>query len=259
MKSVWHFNVITIFIVILFSSCASTEKAIYLGNIGDTEFTKLVDDLEPVIQKNDLLSISVTSPNPTASQYFNSSTTITTQSLNYTTTQATGFLVNQDGYIEYPMLGKIKAAGLRKKQLKEKIAATLVENRLLLDPLVTVRYLNFKVTVLGEVAHPAVLNVPDEKISLLQALGLAGDMTMYAKRDNVMILREEDGKRTVKRLNLLSTDILTSPYYYLKSNDVVYVEPNQAKASSTSNAKTWLPAILSALSFTVVILDHIYD
>src|SRR5688572_7580563 len=114
MKFFWHFSVIPVFVVIFFSSCASTQKSVYLGNIGDTQLTQLVDDLEPVIQKNDLLSISVSSPNPAASQIFNSasSTTVTSQSLNYTTTQATGFLVNQDGYIEYPMLGKIKAAGL---------------------------------------------------------------------------------------------------------------------------------------------------
>jgi len=215
-----------------------------------------MDDAEPVIQKNDLLSITVSSPNAKASEFFNLSNS-TVQTVNYTTTQATGFLVNQDGYIEFPMLGKIKAAGMRKKQLKEKIAAALAENKLLVDPLVAIRYLNFKVTVLGEVANPSVINVPDERISLLQALGLAGDMTIYAKRDNVMLLREEEGKRTVKRLNLNSKDLLTSPYYYLKSNDIVYVEPNKAKVTAASNTRAWLPAVLSGLSFTAIIVDRL--
>ena len=256
MKIVRHFTVVFVPLILLFSSCTTTQKAIYLDNIGDTEFTQLMDDAEPVIQKNDLLSITVSSPNAKASEFFNLSNS-TVQTVNYTTTQATGFLVNQDGYIEFPMLGKIKAAGMRKKQLKEKIAAALAENKLLVDPLVAIRYLNFKVTVLGEVANPSVINVPDERISLLQALGLAGDMTIYAKRDNVMLLREEEGKRTVKRLNLNSKDLLTSPYYYLKSNDIVYVEPNKAKVTAASNTRAWLPAVLSGLSFTAIIVDRL--
>jgi polysaccharide export outer membrane protein len=217
----------------------------------------MVDDLEPVIQKNDLLSITVSSPNPAATQIFNTPIITSTQTLGYTTTQATGFLVNQDGSIEFPILGNVKASGLTKKQLKEYITKTLTQRQLLTDPVVTIRYLNYKVTVLGEVAHPTVINVPDEKISLLEALGLAGDMTIYAKRDNVMVIREDEGKRVVKRLNLNSKDLFTSPYYYLKSNDIIYVEPNKAKISAASNTRTWLPVVLSGLSLTAIIVDRL--
>lgn len=237
-------SVLLLFLPFLVCFC-TPQKVIYLDNIGDAEITKTIDDLEPVIQKNDLLSITVSSPNPTATQVFNPSNS---------SAQATGYLVNQQGFIEFPLLGSIKAAGLTKKQLRENIAKAIVQNQLLIDPIVAVRYLNYKITVLGEVAKPSVLTVPDEKISLLEALGLAGDMTIFARRDNVLVIREEAGKRITKRLDLTSRDLFNSPYYYLKSNDIVYVEPGKAKAATASNAKTWLPVIMSALSFVGLII-----
>jgi polysaccharide biosynthesis/export protein len=223
-----------------FSSCYNAKKLIYLDNIGDAEISRKLDNLEPVIQKNDLLSITVSSPNPAATQIFNPS--------NPGASQAGGYLVNQDGFIEFPMLGQVRAAGLTKKQFKEEISKSIIQKQLLLDPVVTVRYINFKVTVLGEVTKPTVINVTDEKISLLEALGLAGDMTLFARRDNVLVIREEEGKRITKRLNLNSRELFTSPYYYLKSNDVVYVEPGKEKMASISPVRQWLPMVLSGLS-----------
>jgi len=242
---------------ILFTSCTNMKKVVYLNDVNGTVIKNTVDDLEPVIQKNDLLSISVTSPNAQASQPFNTAVTVSTQTIGYTATQAAGYLVDQDGYIDMPMLGRMKAAGLTKKELKEKITTSLVDNKYLLYPVVNVRYLNFKVTVLGEVAHPMVINVPDEKINLLEALGFAGDLTVYARRDNVAVIREEKGTRMVQRIDLNSGNLLTSPYYYLRSNDIVYVEPNKAKVSQASNTRNWLPAILSFLSLSAVIVDRI--
>jgi polysaccharide biosynthesis/export protein len=242
---------------ILCSSCGNTKKVTYLNDISDTEISKAIDNLEPVIQKNDLLSISISSPNATASQPFNTAVTVSTQTVGYTSTQAAGYLVDQDGYIDLPMLGRIKAGGHTKKELKENITKTIVDNKYLLYPVVNVRYLNFKVTVLGEVARPMVINVPDEKINILEALGFAGDMTVYAKRNNVALIREENGNRIVKRLDLNSGNVLASPFYYLKPNDIIYVEPNKAKVSAASNARNWLPAILSGLSVTAVIVDRL--
>jgi polysaccharide export outer membrane protein len=241
---------------LLLASCASTKNVVYLKDAKDSEVS-IYDKLEPVIQKNDLLSITVTSPNAVASQPFNTAVAVSTQLVGYTSTQSYGYLVDHDGYIDIPMLGRVKAAGLTKKELKDKITDLLITNKYLMQPVVSVRYLNFKVTVLGEVARPMVINVPDEKINIMEALGFAGDMTVYAKRDNVVLIREEGGKRITKRLNLNSDEILKSPYYYLKTNDIVYVEPNKAKVNANGNAKTWLPAILSALSLTVVMVDHI--
>jgi polysaccharide biosynthesis/export protein len=243
--------------VILCSSCGNTKKVAYLNDVSDTEINNAIDNLEPVIQKNDLLSIAVSSPNATASEPFNTAVTVSTQTVGYTATQAAGYLVDHDGYIDLPMLGRVKAGGLTKKELKENITKALVDNKYLLHPVVNVRYLNFKVTVLGEVARPMVINVPDEKINILEALGFAGDMTVYARRNNVALIREEKGNRIVKRLDLNSGNVLTSPYYYLKPNDIIYVEPNKAKVSAASNTRNWLPAILSALSVTAVIVDRL--
>lgn len=226
--------------LLFLSSCFNVKKIVYLDNIGDAEISRKVDNLEPIIQSNDLLGINVSSPNPAATQIFNPTSSA---SLN-----ASGYLVNQEGFIDFPMLGQVKAAGLTKKKLTEEIKRSIVQKQLLIDPVVTVRYLNYKVTVLGEVAKPTVINVTDEKISLLEALGLAGDMTIYARRDNVLVIRELEGKRVTKRLNLNSRELFTSPYYYLKSNDVVYVEPGKEKVATISTTRQWLPLVLSGLS-----------
>ena len=167
-----------------------------------------------------------------------------------------GYLVGPEGLIKFPVIGNIPAAGLTKKQLEQEITDSLTQRKLLVDPIINVRFLNFRVTVLGEVARPTTLNVLNERISIMEALGLAGDMTIFAKRDNVLLIREDGNNKIIKRLNLNSTSILTSPYYYLKTNDIVYVEPRSAKIASTSRAQQLLPAILSALALIAVVGEY---
>ena len=121
----------------------------------------------------------------------------------------------------------------------------------------SIRFLNFRITVLGEVKNPTVINVPNEKISLLEAIGLAGDLTIYAKRDNVLVIREENGNKIIKRIDLNSDELLSSPFYYLKSNDIVYVEPDKARVASAGRGQQWIPAVLSGLSVIVVIADRV--
>jgi polysaccharide export outer membrane protein len=183
-------------------------------------------------------------------------TTSTTASSSFSVSQTTGYLVDQEGNIQFPVLGAVHAAGLTKKQLTNLITKGLLDRKQLVDPIVNVRFLNYRVTVLGEVARPSVLNIPNEKISLLEAIGLAGDLTIYAKRDNVMVIREVNGKKLIKRLNLNSTELLTSPYYYLQSNDIVYVEPNKARVASSERSQQLLPIVLSALSFVAIIVSY---
>lgn len=252
-----HWLLTVLLSAVMVASCTNMKKVAYINNITDAEINNAITNLEPVIQRNDLLSITVSSPNATASQPFNTVVTVSTQSLGYTATQAAGYLVDQEGYIDLPMLGRIKAAGFTKHVLKENITKILVDNKYLLFPVVNVRYLNFKVTVLGEVARPLVVNVPDEKINILEALGFAGDLTIYARRDNIALIREEQGKRTVRRLDLNSGNLLKSPYYYLLPGDIIYVEPNKTKVSQASNTRTWLPAVLSALGLVVILVDRL--
>ena len=241
-----------------FVSCVNTKKATYFSDQKNGSFAApSVPKL--VIQPNDLLSISVSSLNAEASAVFNQANNsgANTNNTTTTTTTATGFLVDGAGNIQYPFLGQVQVAGLTKDELKDKLTKALVDKKLLVDPILTVRFLNFKVTVLGEVAHPTVVTVPSERISLLEAIGLAGDLTIYAQRDNVLVIRDEDGQKVTHRLNLNSTELFTSPYFYLKSNDVVYVEPNKSKVASTGRSQVWLPILFSALSLGVIVVDRL--
>ncbi len=252
----------TIFISILMvmlGSCVSTKNVGYFDNARETEYASNVG-VENPIQANDILSISISSLNPEASAVFN---TTNSQSNNINTSngnviQPSGYLVNDEGFIQLPMLGSIQSAGLTKKELKEKITNTIVEKKLLVDPIVSIRHLNFEVTVIGEVGRPMVIPVPNEKISLLTALGQAGDITVYGKKDNVLVIRETSGKKMVKRINLNTADFLNSSYYYLKPNDIVYVEPNKNKLASVSRGRQLLPGLLSGLSVVVIVLDRIF-
>lgn len=249
-------------LAVIFGSCVDTKKVTYFNTLNEGVIPTTVTNLEPVIQKSDILSITVSSPNPEATAIYNAPNMIALSTNNISgagnIAPASGYLVNQEGNIEFPGLGNIMLAGLTKQKAKEVITKLLVDNKLLVDPIVTIRYLNYRVTVLGEVARPGVQVVPNEKISLLEALGLAGDLTIYARRDNVLLIREEKGSRLVKRINLNSSDILTSPYYYLKSNDVIYVESNSAKVASANRTQQLLPSILSGLSFIAIILTRVF-
>jgi polysaccharide export outer membrane protein len=138
-------------------------------------------------------------------------------------------------------------------------AASQIQTRLkdyLKEPTVSLRNLNFRITVLGEVARPSLFNISNEQISLPEALGLAGDLTVYGRRDNVLVIREENGKRTSVRLDLTRRDVFQSPYYYLHPNDVVYVEPVKARVASVDRVYQITPIVLSALSFLAIIASR---
>jgi len=246
-------------LILSFTSCVNVKKATNFYDIPDSEFTLSNENLEPVIRKNDLLSISVTSLNPEATEVFNASNVSVTKTSTSTgtTSEASGYLVDQEGFIRFPILGKIEAAGKAKQELREEITRELVERKLLLEPIVDIRYLNYRVSVLGEVKNPSVVTIPSEKVTLLEALGLAGDLTVYAKRDNILLIREEENVRKLVRLDLTSSEIFTSPYYHLKSNDIIFVEANKSKVASTSRINLWLPIILSSLSLAVIALDRL--
>jgi polysaccharide export outer membrane protein len=246
-------------LMVMIGSCVSTKNIGYFNNARETEYASILG-AETAIQANDILNISISSLNPEASAVFN---TTNGQSNNINTSngnvvQPSGYLVNAEGFIQLPILGNIHSAGLTKKELKDKITNTIVEKKLLVDPIVSIRHLSFEVTVIGEVGRPMVIPVPNEKISLLTALGQAGDITVYGKKDNVLVIRESNGKKVVKRINLNTADFLNSSYYYLKPNDIVYVEPNKNKLASVSRGRQLLPALLSGLSVVVIVLDRIF-
>jgi len=255
-------------VCILSVSCVNTKKIVYFNNVQDTTLKSTDVNIESIIQKNDLLNITVSSLNPEASLVFNlPNQAVSMSSLsvasgptgvpsNANSSQPMGYLVSSDGTIKFPVLGVMLAAGLTKKQLEQAITTTLTDKKLLIDPIVNVRFLNFRVTVLGEVARPTTINVGNERISILEALGLAGDLTIYGKRENVLLIREDGPNKIIKRIDLNAQTILSSPYYYLKTNDIVYVEPNASKIATTSRTQQLLPIILSALSFVAIIVTY---
>jgi polysaccharide export outer membrane protein len=254
-----NFLFIVALIMILSISCTSTKKTVYFYNVQDTTYLQRGSEIQTPIQENDILGISISSLNAEASAIFNppNNNNIRSTTVTGNNTEPGGYLVNSDGTIQLPVLGNIKAAGLTKKELKDNITNIILSKKLLVDPLVEIRFLNYEVTVIGEVAHPTVITVPSEKISLLKAIGLAGDLTIYGKRENVLLIREENGKKKTRHIDLNSSNFFNSPYYYLQPNDVVYVEPNKAKVASASRSQQLLPILLSSLSIIVIVLDRV--
>lgn len=258
----FKFPVFKCFVIMILAlqltSCVNTRKATYFNDVGNLSFPEVFEDSEPILQANDILSISVSSLNSEAAKIFNTTNVTATQtsSSSGTTTQASGYLIDKGGFIRFPLLGRIEASGMTKKGLREEITQQLINRKLLLEPIVDVRYLNYRVSVLGEVRNPSVLTIPNEKVTILEALGLAGDLTIYAKRDNVLLIRSEDGVKKTRRIDLTSGEIFTSPYYYLRSNDVIYVQPNKSKVASSGRATQWLPVVISALSLVIVVLNN---
>ncbi len=246
-------------IALFLSSCVNTKKVVYFNNVSDTTFYSQNAQKQNPIEPNDILSITVSSLNAEASAAFNLQSNYISRATTVTgsNNESGGYLVSPDGTIDMPILGTVTAGGLTKNQLRENITNLILSKKLLVDPIVDIRYLNYEVTVLGEVARPTVITVPSEKISLLKAIGLAGDLTIYAVRDNVLLIRTEDGKKITRHINLNSSDFFNSPYYYLQPNDVIYVEPNRQKAATAIRNPNTLPIILSGLTIIAVIADRI--
>ena len=213
--------------------------------------------IEPKIQTDDILSITVNSINPEATMIFNDQNAVV--KVNDVGSQASGlsgYLVDSQGNIDFPMLGKLKVSGLGTQQIKDTLKIKL--DRYLKDPIVNVRLQNFKITVLGEVNHPATFTIPSERITLLEALGRAGDMTIYAQRNKVLIIREKEGIREQARVDLQTKDFFNSPYYYLYKNDVVYVEPAKAKTGASQDSYSRYTNLIFPLISVISILITIF-
>lgn len=231
------------------TSCVSPKSIVYFQGDSTRFYSQEIkQSYVPKIQPSDILSIIVGSLNTEANEVFNTPNTFTTASTNYSSVggprvQPLGYLVDADGNIEIPLIGKMKVAGMRTVEAADSIRFKL--QNYLKEPSVIVRNLNFKVSVLGEVKLPAVYVIPDEKITLPEVLSLAGDLTIYGNRSNVMVVREENGKREYARLDLTSREIFNSPYYYLHKNDLIYVEPVKARMLDTDSRIRTVPLIVT--------------
>ena len=233
--------------MLILSSCSSKKDVLYFNDINTNEQDKVIFSASK-IQVNDILSIIISSSSPELASIYNQ---------NQTTTTTLGYLVNTEGSITMPLLGKIKAKDLTLIDLENFLVKKLKDENHLSDPIVTVRLLNAKFSILGEVNKPGTYNFSEENISLLQALGYAGDLTISGKRANVLIIREENNVKTYATIDLTSKKWFDSPYYYIKPNDVIYVNPNGAKVKSAGyigSLGTFMSVVSVGLSTILTIL-----
>ncbi|MCD8266998.1 MAG: polysaccharide biosynthesis/export family protein [Parabacteroides sp.] len=240
--------------VCLLVSCGSVKDIAYLQGNELLNKTAVTDTVSLKIQKDDLLDINVSCPDQELLRPF------LRYSGDFVNGNATsqGYLVEADGTINFPLLGTIKVAGLTRRQLIDLIQDRLEKEGFIKNPVVTVRFQNFRISILGEVTHPGTFNISSERITLFEALSLAGDLTIHGRRNRVAVVRETDGVRTILYHDLRSRDIFQSPYYYLKQNDMVYVEPNRIKAEASAqnqftNVGTWISLISFLASMSILI------
>jgi len=254
--------VLFLFVVTALSSCVSNKKIAYFQDIQSVKQARLDSATvftEPVIQPDDILSISIFTLNPQSGAIINqaaSTPTLGGNTNSSASTLNTGFLVDKNGEIELSLIGKLKVVGLTTFQARELIRERAAD--IYKQPNVQLRFANFKVSVLGEVNSPSAYTLPNEKVTILDALSLAGDLTIYGKRENVLIVRDNNGKKEFARLDLNSSSIFSSPFYYLKQNDVVYVEPNKRKVSASNSGQIQtIGVIASVLSVIVLAISNL--
>lgn len=248
--------------ILVLASCASPEDFYYLRDAGNEKIADQAIDSSasnPTIAIGDQLSIVLTSASPELNTLINAANFGGTGGGNMAqggmVSPVFGYLVDVNGEIEFPKIGKMKVAGKRMTSVQkdlEKVLADYVK-----DPAVTVRRLNFRVAVIGEVANPGIVQIPYDRMNIMQALAQAGDLTIFAQRENILLVRETpQGKETV-RLSLYDKSLLSSPYYWLQSGDLIYVQPNKTKVNTNTTFFQVWPTIISSASIFLVILNQI--
>ncbi len=252
-------KIVALFLLtIVMGSCVSKKEILYFQDVETNTFKD--SGISPlIIEVNDILSVKIGSPDISSALPYNPANTSGVSINNLDVMKLQGNLVSADGTIVIPVLGVIQAKGKTVEQLERDIVLALESGGHLIDPTVSVRVLNPKITVLGEVKAPGTYTYTEQQISILQALGYAGDLTINGKRKDVMLIREEKGKRIVVKLDLTKPDFFDSKYYYVRQNDIIYVSPNKAKVFSggiVGNAATVLSAASVILSAVVIISNN---
>jgi polysaccharide export outer membrane protein len=235
---------ILFFLAGILTSCVPRERIVYFQ--GNLDAVSEVEQYSAKIQPDDLLEINVYGRNMEATRIFN-------QESNLGGSQT--YLVDEEGNIEFPVLGKVKVGGLTRMEAIQYLKGML--SREIVDPGVSLLIKNFRITVLGEVSSPGTYPLENEKITILEALGMAGDLTINGVRENVLVVREEGGERNYYRVDLTKSEVFNSPVYYLAQNDVVYVEPNQNKINTSSNTIRNVSFGISLASFLITIVTLI--
>ncbi|MDN3658913.1 polysaccharide biosynthesis/export family protein [Ferruginibacter paludis] len=238
-------------------SCTSSRQVIYLNDLKDTTAKSNINqaqtEFQNLIQKNDQIAITVGGSNPLDLPILNSGNAVVSVAGGLPAGGVTGYLVEADGSIKIPYVGKLQAEGLTRLQLEDTLTQLFKEYTK--NPIVNVRFLNYYFSVMGEVTIRGRFNMPNERITILEALSVAGDITEFGKRDNILVIREVNGKRNFARVSLLSKDLFNSPYYYLKTNDIVYVEPIKSKFIARKGVPQYLGLAAVGLSLLLTIIN----
>ena len=238
------------------SSCTSTKQVVYLNDLKDTlgEANKAQTVFETPIQKNDQLSVTVGGSNLSDLLTLNSASgSASGGGTSAGGLAAIGYLVEGDGAIKIPYIGKVQAEGLTRMQLEDTLTQLLKDYTK--NPVVNVRFLNYNFSVMGEVTSRGRFAMPNERMTILEAISMAGDLTEFGKRENILVVREVNGKRNFARVNLLSKNLFNSPYYYIKTNDVVYVEPVKSKFITRKGVPQYLAIAAVGLSLLLTIIN----
>lgn len=239
-------------VLMMFGSCGSRKNMVYLQS-DSTQINTLYEQYVPKIQVNDILTVVVTAADPKVTAPFNPVSSMATSNMTQQVDMALRptYTVDKHGDISLPMLGKVHVLGLTRIEAIEKIRTEL--GQYIKDPGVNINFNNFRISVLGEVARPGSFIMPTERVTVLEALGMAGDLTIRGVRENVMLIREVDGHKTIHRLDLTQQNTLNSPFYYLAQNDVIYVEPNKAQINNSKlGANTNVIISIASLLITVI-------
>lgn len=231
-------NLLVIVFLFVLASCKTYEKINYMQDVRVDTPVEVSVNQGIRIQPQDMLSIVVSSKTPELAMIFNLpvvSYQAGSEVVSGAGTQRLlGYVVDNNGEIDFPVLGKIKVAGLTRWEVQEYIKKTIIDAGLMKDLVVTVEFMNFKISIMGEVNSPGTYTINGDKVTLLEALSMARDLTIYGKRDGVYVVREENGVRTTYNVDLRSVSLFDSPVYYLRQNDVVYVEPNKVRAGQST-------------------------
>ena len=239
-------------LLLVMASCSVPKTAYYFKNLQqDTSINTMGRGEDIKIQKNDILLINYSSLNPEEDAKYNAPAAVTSMP------GTSGYLVDGNGNIQLHKLGIIKAEGLTRGQLKDKIQQDI--SPYLKDPVVTVYYQNHKITVMGEVGSPQVINMPEEQVPILEVLSKSGDVSEYARRDNILVIRDTETGKQFKRINLEDQSIFTSAWYWLKPGDVLYVQPNENREKEAKRARLQQNVALgvTALSIAIIVLDRV--
>jgi len=251
-----------ILMALVLTGCASKKDILYLQDIEKIAANQQEMYANPVIRPNDILMINVSAEDMEVAMPFN--LLAPAQNMQESRMQASrgfareiqGYIVDADGTIQFPILGELEVGGMTRQDLLKMLYERIGEH--IQNPIINVRITNFKVTVLGEVNRPGAYAIGDERVTLLEALGMAGDLNIYGKRDNIIVLREEAGVKQYKIIDITKSDFLHSDFYYLQQNDIVYVQPNGPMVQASAynrNIGAWV-SITSLLISIIVLIDR---